>query len=84
VYFITNGKVCWHIENQIGEWFENGAFKFTYDGWSMLQTGNLMITQGWIVGVCGEIIPKTKKAKRELEDYIRRATNGKTNRNTKT
>ena len=66
MYYITNGKVCWHIENQIGEWFENGAFKFAHDGWKLLQAGNLMITRGWVVGVCGEIVPKTKKAKAEF------------------
>lgn len=70
VYFITNGKVCWHIENQIGEWFENGAFQFAYDGWKLLQAGNLSITRGWIVGVYGEIIPKTKKDKAKLTELL--------------
>jgi hypothetical protein len=72
VYYITNGKFCWRIENQIGEWFENGAFKFAYDGWQLLQAGNLSITKGWAAGVYGEIIPKTKKAKAEFVKLLKK------------
>ena len=79
MYFITNGKVCWHIENDIGEWFENGAFKFAYDGWQLLQTGNLMIARGWVVGVCGEITPKTKKAKAEFAKLLEKTPVEKNN-----
>jgi hypothetical protein len=72
MFYLTNWRVFWRIDNWVGDRFLDNTYLAIPDGWQVIEASvNLEMHRGWKVCTCGAIVPASDKRLRELRAKIK-------------